>query len=263
MKKINRKSNTLKSFPKSWDEIWNSYDRKQYEYQLALEENRVRWQKIQQIILEKFGSFLGLNCIEIGAGSGHYSMLFTRRGANVTLLDYSKRALEFSQNVFRDQGISKNNVQFIHMDALEINQKLLDKYDVSMSFGVAEHFEGINRRKLIKSHYDVLKNGGITFISVPHANCVPFRIYQFIMRYKKRNIVECYPYSMREFKKLATECNIRNYFFIGSSYIETYNPFSFYKRKKRLMQDITKIKKEKPSFFDKYLGREIAFVAIK
>lgn len=250
-----------KSSIESWDEIWGSYDRKRYKYQLALEEHSVRWQGIQQIVLEKFGSFSGINCLEIGAGSGHYSMLFACNGAQVTLLDYSEKALEFCQGVFKDNGVDKNKVEFVQMDALRIADPLFNKYDVSMSFGVAEHFKGFDRKKIIKSHYDVLKNRGITFISVPHANCIPFRIYQLIAKLKKRDIVECYAYSMREFKKFAAEYNIRNYFFIGSSYIETYNPFSFYKRKKGLIQGISKIKKEKPSYFDKYLGREITFMA--
>ena len=90
----------IKSTAISWSKVWESYNSQRYGYQLALEEHSVRWQRIQQIVLEKYGSFAGLNCIEIGAGSGHYSMLFARRGANVTLLDYSKKALEFCQVVF-------------------------------------------------------------------------------------------------------------------------------------------------------------------
>ncbi len=228
-----------------------------------MEERRVRWQKINRIILDKFGSFKGLNCIEIGAGSGHYSMLFAQRGANVTLLDYSKEALDFCQVVFRDNDINENQVHFIHMDALRIDNSFLNKYDVSMSFGVAEHFKGLDRNKIIKSHYAVLKNEGITFISVPNAYCIPLRIYQLIMKFKKRDVIESYPYSINEFKKNATKCKISNYDFIGSSYIETYNPLSFYRRKKGYIKNISIIKKEKPSHLDKYLGREITFIGKK
>ncbi len=257
------KSRNKQSSVKSWDEIWNSYDRKSYECQLALEENSVRWQKIQETIIEKYGSFKGLNCIEIGAGSGHYSMLFARRGAKVTLLDYSKKALEFCQAVFKDNSISENQARFIHMDALRIDPAFFNTYDVSMSFGVAEHFRGSNRKEIVKTHYNLLKKDGITFISVPHANCIPFRIYHLIMKIKKRDVIECYPYTIKAFRELASDYNIGNYFFIGSSFIETYNPFSFYKRKKNLFRETSKIKKEKPRRLDKYLGREITFIAQK
>lgn len=99
-----------------WDEIWNSYDRKRYDFQLALEEHSVRWQRIKQIIFGKFESLAGLKCLEIGAESGHYLMLFARNGARVTLLDYSEKALEFCQGVFKDNCVDKNKVEFIQMD---------------------------------------------------------------------------------------------------------------------------------------------------
>jgi len=252
-----------KSSTESWDEVWSSYDRERYEYQLAVEEHRVRWQGIQKTIIDKFGSFRGLNYIEIGAGSGHYAMLFSREGANVTLLDYSKKALKFSQAVFKDQGIPEGDVQFICMNALKIEQSLFNKFDVSGSFGVAEHFIESDREVIVKSHFDVLKNDGITFISIPHKNCIPFSIYQFIMKFKNRRTIECYPFTKKEFKELATVPNCRKYFFLGSSYLETYNPMSFINRKRGIIKPISKINKEQPSRFDKYLGREIIFVGFK
>lgn len=247
----------------SWDEIWNSYNRKRYEYQLALEEHCVRWQRIQQIVLERFGSFSGLNCIEIGAGSGQYSMLFARRGARVTLLDYSEKALDLSRRIFEDYEIDEQQVRFLQMDALRMDRSLFNGYDVSMSFGVAEHFKGEDRLRIVKAHYDVLKNRGITFISVPNANCLPYRIYRFIMHLKKREAIECYPYSKREFQKIADDCTMRSCCFIGFSYKETYNPLALYSRKKGGIKNVSKIKKEKPSFLDQYLGRGIVFCGSK
>ena len=128
---------------------------------------------------------------------------------------------------------------------------------------VAEHFKGLDRKRIIKAHVDTLKNGGIAFISVPYAYCIPSRIYEFIMGFRRRNIIEYAPYSKAEFKCIVKECNIDNYYFIGSSYIETYNPLAFYRRKRGLIRNIPKIKKEKSSCFDKYLGREITFMGFK
>ncbi len=253
----------IESTAASWDKVWGQYDRIKYAYQLALEEQRVRWQKIHEIVIEKYGSFRGLHCIEIGAGSGHYSMLFARLGAHVTLLDYSNKALKFCQAVFMDNGISENQAHFIHMDALRIDSTFLNKYDISMSFGVAEHFAGKGRTGIVKAHYDVLKHGGITFISVPNAHCIPFRIYQLTARLKKRDTIQCHAYSRGEFKNIAKENNIKKYDFIGSSYIDAYNPLAFYRRKRGLTGDISKIRKENPSRLDKYLGREITFIGTK
>ncbi|RJQ53942.1 MAG: class I SAM-dependent methyltransferase [Nitrospiraceae bacterium] len=253
----------MESTEASWDRVWGVYGKTKYEFQLALEEHRVRWQKIHDIVIERYGSFRGLNCIEIGAGSGHYSMLFARQGAHVTLLDYSKEALKFCQAIFRDNCIREEQARFVHMDALRIDPAFLGKYDVSMSFGVAEHFEGKDRTGIVKAHYDVLNQAGVTFISVPNAHCIPYRIYQFIAGFKKRDTIECHAYSKGEFKHIAGENNINKYEFIGSSYIDAYSPLSFYRRKRGLTGDIAKINNESPSRLDKYLGREITFIGKK
>lgn len=262
IKKDNQRK-TKESFIEHWDEIWNSYDRKRYEYQLALEEHRVRWQRIQNYILEKFGSFTDLKCLEVGAGSGHYSMLFARKGAHVTLLDYSEKALAFCKNVFKDQCIPEDQVHFVHMNALDLKPELVGKFALSMSFGVAEHFEGNERKIIIKNHLKVLKYDGVAFISVPNAACIPFQIYQFLMGQRKKGIIEYLPYSKRELKHIAEECNIKKYDFVGSSYWETYSLLSFYRRKRGLIRDISEIKREKISWLDKYLGREITFICAK
>ncbi len=247
----------------SWDRIWASYNRKKYEYQLACQERSVRWQHIEALVRQKFGSFARLNCMEIGAGSGHHSMLFARRGANVTLLDYSEKALDFCSKVFKDNGISEGQVRFVLMNALNIDASFYDKFNISMSFGVAEHFKGDDRRVIVKTHLDVLKKGGITFISVPYAYCIPLRVYSLFRNFKKRGFIECYPYSKHEFRKIASGLGTRDYYFIGSSYLETYNPISFYRRKKEKVIDILKLKEERASFLDRYLGREITFIGDK
>ncbi len=247
----------------SWNSQWRSYDRDRYEYEVVREKQSVRWQHIELMVRKRHGSFKGLNCLEIGAGSGQYSMLFARRGARVTVLDYSKNALDLSRRIFEDYEIDGQQVRFIQMDALQMDCSLFNGYDVSMSFGVAEHFKGEDRLRIIKAHYDVLKSGGITFISVPNINCLPYRIYRFIMHLKKREAIECYPYSKREFQKIADECTMGSCYFIGFSYRDTYNPLAFYKRKKGSIKEVSRIKKEKPSFLDQYLGRGIVFCGSK
>ena len=59
------------------------------------------------------------------------------RGANVTLLDYSETALEKAKLLFSNFNCK---AQFIKADAFNIPPNLLNKFDVSMSFGLAEHF---------------------------------------------------------------------------------------------------------------------------
>lgn len=258
--KFPRKIEIKESIPQVWDIQWGSYNRAIYDYHLVCTERSVSWQNIEQIIRVKYGTFKDLNCIEIGAGSGHYSMLFARRGARVTLLDYSEKALDLSRCIFEDYKIDKQRVNFIKMDALQMDHTFFGRYDVSMSFGVAEHFRAEERSRIIKAHYDVLKKQGIMFVCVPNANCLPYRIYCFIKYYFTKNEeIECIPYSKNEFLAIANKYGVKNRSFLGFSYKETYNPLEFYYRKKGIVRDVSKIKKQKPSFLDKYLGSGIIF----
>ncbi len=246
----------------SWDEVWNAYDREIYEYHLALEQHRVRWRRIEQIVLDKFGSFSGLNCIEIGAGSGHYSMLFARRGAKVTLIDYSKESSEFCKTIFNDQGFTSDQVKFVLMDALKLDSLFLGKFDVSMSFGVAEHFKGNDRKAIVKNHLKVLKNGGLALINVPNKACIPLRILQILMKYFRKNNMEAYYFTRSELANIVKEYDrATNYYYIGSSIYETYSPLSYYRRKKAIIRDITCLRKERATFLDQYMGRDITLIA--
>lgn len=110
-----------------------------------------------------------------------------------------------------------------------------------MSFGVAENFRWGDRKKIIKSHYDVLKDRGITFIRVPHSNCIPFRIYELILKPTRRDAVECYQYSMSEFRKIVSDCDIQNYFSSVVRALKLITPFHFMKEERDLSKIFQKL----------------------
>ena len=84
-----------------WDDCWNRKVSFQADrFNLAKEEKSVRFQRIEKIIINGFKSFNTLKVIEIGAGAGTNAALFAKRGADVTILDYSKKALSRSREFF-------------------------------------------------------------------------------------------------------------------------------------------------------------------
>lgn len=153
--------------PLLWDEFWEQeITRKDEIVNIMKVENSIGWQRILKIMLLEFGKFENLKVIEFGAGSGTFSVLMAKLGSHTTLLDYSENALEKAHMLFKSNLFT---AEFIKKDALSLEQGLLGKYDVSMSFGLAEHFKGVERVKIIKNHFDVLRKGGMAFISIP--NC--------------------------------------------------------------------------------------------
>ncbi len=154
--------------------------------------------------------------IEIGSGTGTISGLMQLRGADVTLIDYSKRALERAELFFSRNGME---VKCVQVDALNLPNELFNQYDISISLGLTEHFKKGNRLAINKAHFDVLKTGGVTFISVPNKYNPPYRIFKFLAEISgKWSVGEEYPYSRYEFSQMMQNFKVDKYSFFGDSF---------------------------------------------
>lgn len=221
-----------------WDNVWArpaAVDKDLYA--VAKEERLIRWQRMEAMILERFGGFEGLSVIELGSGRGTNAVLMAQRGARVAVLDYSETALQRSRRLF-DQ--MKLPVDLILEDALDLPDRLRGQYDVSMSFGLAEHFLGEDRSAVLNAHFELLKDRGLTFISVPNAHNPPYRLYKWITERTGRwSVGEEYPFSRREFEEYCGALNIDDYGFFGDSLWRSkkfLNPLKWLPRRKKKQQ---------------------------
>ena len=209
--------------PALWDALWqrNETDLEADRYDLAKEEASVRWRRMEERIGAKFGSFKGLEVIEIGAGRGTNGALMARRGAHVSVLDYSETALVAARKFFERNGVEAN---YILADALNLEHaSTSNKFDISMSFGLAEHFKNSARHRIIDAHFDVLKPGGMTFISVPNAHNPPYRFYKFVAeRIGKWNVGEEIPFSRSELARICKKLGYSDFEFFGDSFGESF-----------------------------------------
>jgi len=246
--------------PELWDEqVWNLSSIEEDKYV----EKRIKsivWKRIKEKVLQEFGSFKGLKIIEIGAGIGTVSLLFAMEGADVTVLDYSKKAIDSSKLLFKRK---KQVANFIQMDALNLDKKLISQFDVSMSFGAAEHFKDEKRIIFIKSHLDVLKEGGVTFICVPNKWNFPYRLWMFLSQsFGRWKFGEEYPFSRAEFRKIGNMFGVK--FNIIGSYLFG-NNFLIKKRLRNFvgLTESTKINNEFGTPLDKYFSPSIIAVVKK
>ena len=183
--------------PELWDRVWGEPTSPADDaFEVAREALSVRWKRLQVVLRDRLGDPRGLRVIEIGAGAGTYTALIASLGCEVTVLDYSKTALRRAE-----ARLSRDHIRasYVLGNALYLPSSLLATFDVSMSFGVAEHFIGEERIAINRAHLDVLRPGGLTFVSVPNRYCVPYRLFKFVTeRVGTWRVGEEYPYSRRE-----------------------------------------------------------------
>ena len=160
----------------TWDRLWRYHPTAARDEALLARERRgPRWMSIVDRLEGTFGSIRNLQTVELGSGRGDLSVLLAQRGARVTLIDSSAEVLRQARHRFDRLGLS---AQYEHGDSLSTGESWSDRFDVSLSSGVVEHFRGDDRTRVVRAHFEALRPGGMGIISVPNAWCLPYRLWK-------------------------------------------------------------------------------------
>lgn len=248
-----------------WDEVWSDPGlNTQNKIILETERATIRWSRVKKTALSEFSSMKDLQVIEIGSGIGTYAGLFASEGAKATLLDFSTKALQRAQYFFKSNNLSANYVQG---DALNIPKSLKNKFDISISVGLTEHFKETERLKINKNHFSVLKKGGIAIIMVPNTYNFPYRIYKFVAElFGTWKFGEEYPYTRSELKLICSLLNHKIIALFGDDLYQSIKfllPANFLRRffKVGMPKSLSGIRKEKGTLFDNYFGYTLILIA--
>ncbi len=209
-----------KNTPQLWDEVWEEAgSAPDADLVLTGERRGVRWRRIEAAIRRRLGQPAALKVIEIGAGTGVGAALLTTQGASATVLDYSQAALKRSRRFFESVSLRG---EFVCADALDIPADLRESFDVSLSFGLAEHFTGDSRTQIIATHLELLRPGGLAIISVPNRHNLPYRFFRFVAERTGRwRVGEEYPFSRGELRRICREIGVDDVAFLGDSLLES------------------------------------------
>ena len=143
------------------------------------EERTPRGRAQERIVCERLGGFEGLRAIEIGAGRGLNGLLYARRGADVTLLDEAPLPLEQARVLYAAHSVGFEAVQ---ADVFDLPDELRGAFDVSMSFGLCEHFLGERRHAVVAAHLELVRPGGIAFLGVPNRLAPAYRLWMGVLK---------------------------------------------------------------------------------
>ena len=150
---------TLNMAEKNWRNIWN----KKCLYRIP------EWDQLSNVIFSFLTtiipSFVGKKVLEAGSGTGRISLKISQlKGANVILVDVSRRITKYSLELARRKGVS---AEFIvaSIFALPIKSECLD---IIWSAGVLEHFSFVRQQSAISESMRCLKNLGKNIVIVPN-----------------------------------------------------------------------------------------------
>ena len=260
---MRRRTNTAEL----WDELWaQERSRDEDLHLLAKERASVRFRRLTSRIVRHFGGVDGLMVIEVGAGAGTNAALLAALGADVTVLDYSPQALERSRVFFERAGVQATRIR---ADALNLPGELLGRYDVSLSFGLAEHFTGQPRTGIIQSHLDLVRPGGLTFVSVPNRANLPYRLSKLVAeRTGYWKVGEEYPFSRGELEGICDALGVEEYSFFGDSVwhsLSFVDPIAITRSLRGVKTDLTRarIRTERGTLLDERLAYALVLCAVK
>lgn len=196
----------------TWEALWVQSDPQLAHRRLTLERQSARWNFFRDQLQQHFGD-RRLRCVELGSGEGDFSILMAELGHEVTLVDFSPGALRRAQSRLESMNL---RARYVQADLFEFAQANAGLFEVSVSLGLAEHFSGKKRQQIISAHREVLAADGVTFISVPHAWCLPYRLRKLYLQLRgwwRYGYTD--PFSGHELKRIAGQVG-----FVGAN---TYN----------------------------------------
>jgi 2-polyprenyl-3-methyl-5-hydroxy-6-metoxy-1,4-benzoquinol methylase len=138
--------------------------------------------------------FRGKRVLEFGCGTGVNSVIMAMRGARLTLVDTSQKALDIVRGNMDRLGI---DAELVRADVFDFNEK--GRYDLVHSEGLVEHFLPPRRQEIVDIHARAAKRGGKVLIIVPHMKNPPYRLGKSIA-----GVLGCwiygneYPYTRKE-----------------------------------------------------------------
>jgi len=165
---------------KEWGAFWNKKNLffiKYFSFLIPAGHYNYFWIWNQYRALIKKINKNNLSIAELGSGKGLMSLKFLKKyGGQVSLIDYSSEALEFSRFAAKYLlNINPDKIKYINSDIFELKQL---KYDLVHSQGLIEHFEDIEQ--VIKKHLEICKKKGYVILNAPR-NSFAYKIARCII----------------------------------------------------------------------------------
>lgn len=126
-----------------------------------LEQHQLEWDLTWHYLDQYLPSHASI--LEIGAGTGRYTLELARRGYTLTAVDLSAALIEVCRKRIADEQLERQ-VRLVLADARNLSQVGEDKFDVVLLMGPLYHLVvDADRMAAVKEAYNRLRKGGLIF----------------------------------------------------------------------------------------------------
>jgi len=146
------------------DEVEAFYDRNAQNEWDRLDRHKTEF-AITLMALKEYMPRPPQNVLDIGGGPGRYSIALAKRGYKVTLMDLSKRCLDFAKGKATESRVEL--ADYRHGTALDLSAFPSDSFGIVLLMGPLYHLlDEDRRRRSIREALRVLKPYGLVFASM-------------------------------------------------------------------------------------------------
>ncbi len=145
------------SIRKFWDRITNFYYKNYGEF-LPYSEKKV--------YLKLIGNLKNKKIIDLGCGSGTFSVFLANKGATVFGIDFSIQQIKLAKKNLRKRKRVRNRLFFITKDIEYLKGFKDQSFDIAISVHTIHYVNNLN--KSLKEIYRILKPGGKLIFSISH-----------------------------------------------------------------------------------------------
>ncbi len=122
--------------------------------------DRIAWQK-PDLVIERLGPLQGRHIVDLGAGTGLFSVRMARAGATVTAVDIDPRFLHYIETRRMEAGLSETQLR-THLAKADSAGLADDSVDAALVVNVYHHIE--NRTEYFRDLRQALRAGGVLLI---------------------------------------------------------------------------------------------------
>lgn len=180
-----------------WDRHWNRapMGHRNDHHELTVRRGYFNWARD----LLGYREWQGASLLELGTGTGIVSReLYDVLGlSSALLLDFSTRAVEIAAS-----NVGDRNIRVRQADVLEFETD--ERFDIALSIGLVEHFEGAALERVVHRHADLLRPGGCAVIMQPKKGL----LWPLLFVFNRLQRIRENPPSDRALARLCESCGL-------------------------------------------------------